>query len=88
MTPFQALYGMAPPMITESILMDSSSEEVRDIMQAKFTTFQEIRENHLQAHNRMKIYVDKKRRKRISCGSYGVFEDAALQLHCTRKSQL
>jgi hypothetical protein len=53
-TPFQALYGFQPPMITEGILPDSISPEVKDIMRTRLSTLNNIKENLQLAQDRMK----------------------------------
>jgi hypothetical protein len=64
MTPFQALYGFPPPMITEGIIPDSVVQDARDMMQAKLTTLNNIKHNLQLAQERMKKNDDKKRTKR------------------------
>jgi hypothetical protein len=44
-TPFQALYGFQPPMITEGILPDSVGAEARDIMQSRLSALNTIKQN-------------------------------------------
>uniref|UniRef100_A0A0A9A0M3 Integrase catalytic domain-containing protein n=1 Tax=Arundo donax TaxID=35708 RepID=A0A0A9A0M3_ARUDO len=65
MTPFQALYGIPPPMITEGTLPDDAVTEAKDLMQAKILALQNIRENLQQAQNRMKKYADRHRTERM-----------------------
>ncbi|KAK6126136.1 hypothetical protein DH2020_040114 [Rehmannia glutinosa] len=50
LTPFQALYGYAPPLHSMGAYLDSTNEEVRG--------------NLLQAQNRMKVYADRHRQER------------------------
>uniref|UniRef100_A0A0A9GZC9 Integrase zinc-binding domain-containing protein n=1 Tax=Arundo donax TaxID=35708 RepID=A0A0A9GZC9_ARUDO len=64
MTPFQALYGMPPPMITESILPDTAIPEARDLMQARLLAMQNIKSNLKLAQDRMRKYADRKRTER------------------------
>jgi hypothetical protein len=64
MTPFQALYGFPPPLITEGIILDSIVQDARDMMQARLTTLNNIKHNLLLAQERMKKNADKKRSER------------------------
>lgn len=64
MTPFQALYGFPPPMIAESALPDSISDDTEDLLQNKELALEVIKQNLLKAQSRMKHYADKKRRER------------------------
>jgi hypothetical protein len=61
LTPFQALYVFPPPMITEGLILDSVVQDAKDMMQARLTTLQNIKQNMILAQNRMKKNVDKKR---------------------------
>jgi hypothetical protein len=63
-TPFQALYGFSPPMITENLLPDSVGVEARDMMLVRQTALQNIKNNLKVAQERMKRHADKKRTKR------------------------
>jgi hypothetical protein len=58
-TPFHALYGFPPPMITEGILPNSVGAEARDIMQARLSALNTIKQNLKLAQERMKKYADK-----------------------------
>jgi hypothetical protein len=44
-TPFQALYGFAPPMIIENILPDAVGQEARDMLMARQSSLQTIKNN-------------------------------------------
>jgi hypothetical protein len=43
LTPFQALYGSPPPMITEGLIPDSVVQDARDMMQARLSALQNIK---------------------------------------------
>jgi hypothetical protein len=60
-TPFQALYGFAPPMITENILSDAMGQEARDMLMVKQSALQTIKNNLHLARERMKKQADKRR---------------------------
>jgi hypothetical protein len=64
-TPFQALYGFPPPLITESILPDLVGQEARDVMLVRQTSLLNIKHNLKLAHDRMKKYGDRKRTKTV-----------------------
>jgi hypothetical protein len=53
-TPFQALYGFSPPMITENLLPDSVGAEARDMLLVRQTALQNIKANLKVAQERMK----------------------------------
>jgi hypothetical protein len=55
LTPFQALYVFPPP------ILDSVVQDAKDMMQARLTALQNIKQNMILAQNRMKKNVDKKR---------------------------
>jgi hypothetical protein len=59
-SPFQALYGFAPPMINEV-----SIRVAKDFIEEKQQLLQRLKENLSQAQERMKKYTDKKRTKNI-----------------------
>jgi hypothetical protein len=63
-TPFQALYGFAPPMITENILSDAVGQEARDMLMVKQSALQTIKNNLHLAWERMKKQADKEEVKR------------------------
>jgi hypothetical protein len=48
-------------MITEGLILDSVVQDAKDMMQARLTTLQNIKQNMILAQNRMKKNVDKKR---------------------------
>jgi hypothetical protein len=64
-TPFQALYGFCPPMVTESVLLDLVGEEAKDVMLARQTTLQNIKHNLHLAQDRMRKYANMKRIERV-----------------------
>jgi hypothetical protein len=63
-TPFQALYGFSPPLITEGILPDTISQEAKDVMQARITALNNVKRNLHLEQERMKTYTDKRRSER------------------------
>lgn len=65
MTPFQALYGFPPPMVAESSLPDFLCEDSPDLLLNKDLAHQVIKQNLQKAQERMKHFVDKKRKERI-----------------------
>uniref|UniRef100_A0A0A9GF89 Integrase catalytic domain-containing protein n=1 Tax=Arundo donax TaxID=35708 RepID=A0A0A9GF89_ARUDO len=64
MTPFQAVYGMPPPHITESQLPRTITEEVRQVLQQRQQATEVIKENLSKAQARMKRYADLNRSER------------------------
>lgn len=63
-TPFQALYGYAPPLHIPYIHRDSNVAEVDDMMCDREGTIKLLKEALNKAQNRMKQYADKKRSER------------------------
>lgn len=63
MTPFQALYGFPPPMVAESALPDSISEDSDTLLQSRDLALEVIKQNLLKAQQRMKHYADKNRQE-------------------------
>jgi len=59
MTPFQAIYGFAPPQVAEMFLIEDNVEDAKTMLQRRRQTNQVIRENLLQAQERMKISADR-----------------------------
>jgi hypothetical protein len=64
-TPFQALYGFSPPMITKNILPDTVGTEARDVLLVRQTALQNIKDNLKLAQDRMKKYADMTRTERV-----------------------
>ena len=64
MSPFQALYGFPPPLIAELAIPGPDNEEAQDFLTAKQNMLHQLKENLLQAKNRMKKYADLKRVER------------------------
>lgn len=63
-SPFQALYGFPPPLIAELAIPGPEDEEAHDFLQSKQQMLTQLKENLLQAQNRMKRYADMKRVER------------------------
>lgn len=64
MSPFQALYGFPPPMIAELAVPGPDNLEAQDFLTAKQNMLDQLKENLLQAQNRMNKYADLKRVER------------------------
>jgi hypothetical protein len=64
LTPFQALYGVAPPLISELSIPGPPELEATDFLQAKKQMLIELKAHLAQATTRMKKYVDNNRSKR------------------------
>jgi hypothetical protein len=64
-SPFQALYGYAPPMISEISIPGPEDMEARDFLLEKQQLLHQLKENLSQAQARMKRYADKKRSERV-----------------------
>jgi hypothetical protein len=64
MSPFQALYGFPPPMVSEMFLVDEQSEDPATMIHNRQQANQVIRENLLQAQERMKFFADQNMKER------------------------
>ena len=64
MTPFQALYGFKPPMIAESALRDTITDDTATLLRDRQLATTVIKENLTKAQERMKHFADKKRTDR------------------------
>jgi hypothetical protein len=64
-SPFQALYGFAPPMISEVALPGPEDIEAREFLQERQEMLSKLKENLTQAQARMKRHADKKRTERV-----------------------
>jgi hypothetical protein len=64
MTSFQALYGFAPPQITEVVLPDNPHEEAVDMLQKRQLANELIKDNLTMAQDRTNKYADKNRKER------------------------
>lgn len=62
MTPFQAVYGRAPPEFIEYRTGDSNVEAVDILLNQRDALLRELKINLQAAQDRMKRYVDQKRR--------------------------
>jgi hypothetical protein len=62
-TPFQALYGRAPPRLVNYLVGASPLSEVDRTLQARDTLLRELKSHLIQSNNRMKQYADVKRRE-------------------------
>lgn len=60
MSPFQALYGFAPPMVNEIALPGPEDTEAREFLAVKQEMFTKLKANLAQAQARMKKHADKK----------------------------
>jgi hypothetical protein len=63
-TPFQAMYGFRPHLITENILPDEIGAEARDVLLIRQTALSNIKSNLKVAQDRMKKQADKHRTER------------------------
>jgi hypothetical protein len=63
-SPFQALYGFAPPMINEVAIPGPDDSEARDFLMEKQQMLAKLKDNLTQAQARMKRYADQKRTER------------------------
>lgn len=62
MSPFKALYGYQPTSLPMVQLLDVVMDRVAEFQQAKQHMSLLIRDNMLQAQNRMRQYADKKKK--------------------------
>jgi hypothetical protein len=63
-SPFQALYGFAPPMINEIAIPGPADSDAKDFLLEKQQMLTKLKENLTQAQAKMKKYVDQKRTER------------------------
>jgi ribosomal protein L21E len=63
-TPFQALYGFPPPLISELSVPGPEDLAATDFLQAKQNMLTQLKHNLLQAQARMKRFADLQRTKR------------------------
>ncbi|WVZ83629.1 hypothetical protein U9M48_030757 [Paspalum notatum var. saurae] len=64
LTPFQALYGFPPPMVSEDISPDCPNLTVQEQLRNRQVAQQVIKDNLLKAQNRIKHQADKHRQDR------------------------
>ena len=64
MTPFQALYGFAPPQISELSVPGPPELEAAEFLQAKQNMLETLKHNLAQASARMKKFADRNRTER------------------------
>lgn len=64
MSPFQALYGFPPPLISELAIPGPDDTEAQDFLTSKQQIIQQLKNNLVVAQNRMKKYADTKRVER------------------------
>jgi ribosomal protein L21E len=64
LTPFQALYGFPPPLISELSIPGPSDLAATEFLQAKQLMLEQLKKNLLQAQARMKKYADLQRTER------------------------
>jgi hypothetical protein len=62
-TPFQALYGRAPPRLVNYLVGTSPASEVDHSLQARDELLRELKTHLIHSNNRMKQYADAKRRE-------------------------
>jgi hypothetical protein len=60
-SPFQALYGFPPPLISEVAIPGPADTDAKDFLAEKQQQLVKLKENLTQAQARMKKYADKKR---------------------------
>lgn len=65
MSPFQALYGFPPPLISELAIPGPEEAEAHTFLAEKQHMLEQLKANLQQAHNRMKRYADLKRSERV-----------------------
>jgi hypothetical protein len=63
-SPFQALYGFPPPLISEVAIPGPADTAAKDFLAEKQQQLLKLKENLTQAQARMKKYADKKRTER------------------------
>jgi hypothetical protein len=63
-SPFQALYGYPPPMLSEFSISPTADNEAQDFLADRQQLLLQLKENLVQAQARMKKYADQKRTKR------------------------
>lgn len=63
-TPFKALYGYDPPMISEVAIPGPSDAQAKDFLSDKQNTLRQLKHNLQQAQERMKKYADINRSER------------------------
>jgi hypothetical protein len=69
MTPFQALYGFAPPHVAEDVMPDCPNLSAQDQLRNRQVALQVIRDNLAKAQSRIKQQADKNRSDReVSVG--------------------
>ena len=64
MSPFQALYGFPPPLISELAIPGPEDEEAHSFLEDKQLMLEHLKSNLQQAQNRMKKYADRNRTDR------------------------
>jgi hypothetical protein len=60
-SPFQALYGYPPPMLSEFSISPTADNEAQDFLADRQQLLLKLKENLVQAQARMKKYADQKR---------------------------
>lgn len=65
MSPFQALYGFPPPLISELSIPGPEEEEAHTFLSEKQQMIDQMKANLQQSQNRMKRYADLKRTERV-----------------------
>nr|KYP46008.1 Retrotransposable element Tf2 [Cajanus cajan] len=62
MTPFQALYGIEPPLLIKARTIPSKVEAVNQLNEQRDQMLQELKQNLLKAQDQMHSYANKHRR--------------------------
>jgi hypothetical protein len=83
-TPFQALYGYAPPKLPMGSIPNSRVDTVYQLNQERLVTMQQLKQQLQLAQDRMKRYADRHRSERDFKEGYGVY----LKLQPYRQSTL
>lgn len=65
MTPFQALYGYASSSLNIGPYLDSTNEEVKDLIHIRQQIIELVKENLRKAQSRMKFFANKNRQERV-----------------------
>ncbi|GKC26258.1 retrotransposon-related protein [Tanacetum coccineum] len=83
-TPYQVLYGQAPPAHVTYTARDSANDSVDMSLVARETAIQLLKFHLQRAHDRMKTIADKKRTERV----FGITDLVLLKLQPYRQSTL
>lgn len=64
LTPFQALYGYPPPIFSLGPYLDLPDTDAKQLIQERQRATNTLKDNLVQAQNRMKLYADRHRQER------------------------